>query len=274
MKKRKNFFVYAFLFFYLCVVLFPIFWAISTSLKTAQEVHIYPPHLIPHNPTLFNFVDLFKYSHFPFFLINSIVIALSVVGLSLLLGVPAGYSFSRIKFRYRNFLLGGIVGVRLIPPISLVIPFYLLMQRVGLYDTKFALILVHTLLNLPFVVWVMSNYFNSIPRELEDAAKIDGCSITGAFLRISLPLSLPGVIASMILCFVWSWNEFAVAQVLTMTEISKTLPVGVVDFLSADTVSWELLAAAGTIAVVPAIFFLMFAQRYVISGLTRGALKG
>lgn len=204
------------------------------------------------------------------FLWNSSVVAVASTVLSLLLGLPAAYSISR----YKQQTLGVFILVaRLMPGISFLMPWYILFSKIRMVDTFSALIASHMLVALPLIVWIMINYFDGLPRELEESARVDGCSIQTAFLRILLPISGPGIITATTLSFLFSWNNFMFSLVLS-THRTKTLPIAIYNFVSYAEVSWGNVMAAAVVIITPAIILTMIFQRYVIKGLTVGAVKG
>jgi len=278
---RERLVSYALLAVYVVVIWFPIYYIFVTSLKPSSEVLSVPITFIPQNPTAQNYVDIFVNRPFDNYTINSLVVASTTTVICVTLGTLTGYSFSRFDFVGNKSLLLSIIGARMIPPIALIVPFFQIMSNpplIGgltgsLYDTRIALILTYTFFNLPFAVWIMKNYFDGVPESLDEQAKIDGCSTWEAFFKIILPMAKPGIAATAILAFIFSWNEFVFALVLTSSEVSQTLPIAVSLFVADDFVDWAHLAAGGMIAALPGIVFGLFFQRYIVSGLTQGAVK-
>jgi len=272
------------------VTVFPIAWILLSSLKMPNEVFATPPKWL-FTPTMHNYEvilgtklgDEFEgitsasisvvTSRFPLYLVNSVVVGSMSTLIALFLGIPAAYGFARFRFSGRTSLLIGVFLTRAVPPIVLVVPFYLLMRGVNLHDTRTGLILVYTTFTLPFVVWMMRAYILSIPAELEEAARIDGCSFYGAFWKIVVPLAMPGIVASAIFCFLLAWNEFLFAIVLT-GEASKTASAAVVGFLTDKAILWGRLFAGGTLILLPALIISALIQRHLVQGATMGALKG
>jgi multiple sugar transport system permease protein len=201
---------------------------------------------------------------------NSLIVSVVSVFFSLLLGLPAAYSIARYKQKKLSVF---ILVARLMPGISFLMPWYIVFSRLGLMDSYVALILSHMLIALPLVVWVMSPYFDSVPRELEEAAMVDGLTQQSAFLKILLPLSGPGVVTATTLSFIFSWNNFMFSQVLSQQN-TRTLPIAVYNFLSYVEVDWGAVMAAAVTIMAPAIVLTMFFQKYVVKGLTMGAVKG
>ena len=256
---------------------FPIYWTFVSSLKTLGGIHQFPPNLIPTQfiePIWQNYVDLWYQRSFNMFTLNSLVVAIATTLIVVTFGTLAGYGFSRFRFPFDDYVFIGILGARLLPPIGMLVPFYRLFGNLNLIDSRIALITVYTYMNLPLVIWLMRNYFVSIPADLDQAAYIDGATRFQTFKDIILPLAKPGIAASAILTFLFSWREFLFAFTLTFTPAAKTIPVGAMMMLEDVVILWNYLAAAGFIAMIPALIFVMLFQRHIVSGLTAGAIKG
>ncbi|TDO95178.1 carbohydrate ABC transporter membrane protein 2 (CUT1 family) [Halanaerobium saccharolyticum] len=264
---------YLFLGAYILFSLFPIYWIIITAFKNPSAVLELPVNWIPENPTIDNFIYVFRERPYLSYTINSVVAALSSTLLCVVLGTPAAYSFSRYDFKGNKVMFFSVLVSRMIPPIALIVPFYSMMQNLGLIDTKIALIITYSFFNLPFVIWVMKSYFDEIPTGLDEAARIDGASKWQIFKDVILPVTLPGIAASAMLAFIFSWNEFVFTLVLTLTPAAKTLPIGLMDFIADDFIDWARLMAGGALAATPAIIFGLFFQKYIVGGLTKGAIK-
>ncbi len=263
------------IFFYLIVtgvalvVLFPFLWMLTSSFKTQVDIIAWPPKFIV-TPTLHNYLKVFGEQDFLKYFLNSTIVGVVAVGLSLLIGLPAAYSIAR--FKQQKFSIF-ILLARLMPGISFLMPWYIIFSRLNLMDSYIALILSHMLIALPVIVWVMSAYFSTIPREMEESVMVDGGTRQRAFLSIILPLSSPGIITATTLSFIFSWNNFMFSQVLSM-EKTKTLPIAVYNFVSYAEVDWGGVMAAAVAIMAPAIILTMFFQKYVVKGLTMGAVKG
>lgn len=256
---------------------FPIYWTFVSTLKTLSGIHTFPPNLIPTqliDPIWKNYTDLWYKRSFNMFTWNSLIVAITTTVLVVTFGTLAGYGFSRFRFPFDDYVFIGILGARLLPPIGMLIPFYRLFGDLGLINTQFALITVYTYMNLPLVIWLMRNYFVSIPVDLDQAAYIDGATRFQTFKDIILPMAKPGIAASAILTFLFSWREFLFAFVLTFTPAAKTIPVGAMMMVEDVVILWNYLATAGFIAMIPALIFVVLFQRHIVSGLTAGAIKG
>ena len=278
---RERVIAYGLLAIYVFVVWFPIYYIFITSIQPTSEVLSLPINFLPQQPTAQNYVEIFANRPFETYTFNSLVVASVTTLICVTLGTVSGYTFSRYEFLGNKALLLSIVGARMIPPIALIVPFFQIMSNpplVGgftgsLYDTKLALILTYTFFNLPFAVWIMKNYFDGVPRSLDEQAQVDGCSRWEGFVKVILPVAKPGIAATAILAFIFSWNEFVFALVLTSSEQAQTLPIAVSLFVADDFIDWAHLAAGGMIAALPGILFGLFFQRYIVSGLTQGAVK-
>jgi multiple sugar transport system permease protein len=251
------------------VVLFPFLWMLSSSFKTQVDIISWPPKFI-FTPTLQNYLKVFGEQNFLKYFMNSTIIGAVSVGLSLILGLPAAYSISRYA---QKKLAVFILLARLMPGISFLMPWYIIFSRLNLMDSYIALVLSHMLIALPIVVWIMSTYFSTIPREMEESAMVDGATRQYAFFAIILPLSGPGIITATTLSFIFSWNNFMFSQVLSM-EKTRTLPIAVYNFVSYAEVDWGGVMAAAVAIMAPAIILTMIFQKYVVKGLTMGAVKG
>ena len=257
---------------YVAVIAFPILWTVLTSFKDNAAVFQLPPVWLP-TPDWGSYIDVLQNSAFVGNIINSLIVSTSVTLVCILLGIPAAYGFSRLPHRGSNVIFNLIIGSRLVPPVAFIIPFLIIFGQMQLLDTRVGLVIANVFFSLPFAIWVLRGFFDSIPRELLEAAKVDGCDNPRTFLRIALPLARPGIVAAAILSFLFSWNEFMFALTLTRTD-AKTLPVGLTDFFQDDIIVWNELAAATVIAVIPAVLFVFLFQRHLIRGMLSGSVKG
>jgi len=248
--------------------LFPFFWMVVSSVKTNADITRVPPAWT-FKPTTMHYRGVFAEHDFSRYIFNSAVIAFGSTFCSLLLGLPAAYSIARFK---QGKLALAILVARIVPGITFLIPWFILFSRLRMVDTYTSMILAHMLVGLPFIIWVMTPFFESLPVELEQAAMIDGATRQGAFFRVLLPLTGPGVITSSILSFIFSWNNFMFGVVLTGAK-TKTLPVAVFNFMAYSEINWGGLMAAVVTITLPVIIIALVAQRYIIQGLTAGAVK-
>jgi ABC-type glycerol-3-phosphate transport system permease component len=252
----------------------PIYWAVNTSLKLESRIIGYPPHWWPSPPTLEHYFNVLLQSPLPRNYLNSALLAAGTIALVLFLGMHAAYAAARFRFPGKNGLLFVLLATVMVPGIVTLIPVYLMAVRLGLHDTHLVLILVFSAWQTPTVVWLLRAFFENIPRELDEAALIDGCSQLGAFYRVVLPLAQPGLAAAAILVFVWVWNEFIIALNLTASDATRPLTVGLFFFVSESGIQWGKMAAAACVALVPVILLFAILQRRFIQGLTAGATKG
>jgi len=259
---------------YLVVLAFllPILWLVSTAFKTRTDAFAMPPIWF-FTPTLANFREVLGRADFIHQYVNSIVVAGVTTLLALLLGVPAAYGLSRFRFPLQRAIAFWILTTRLLPSIGVLFPLYVIFNRLHLLDTYPGLIILYLSFTLVFVIWMMRGYFLQIPRELEEAAMVDGTSRFGALTRIVLPLAAPGMAAVAVFTFIASWNEFFYALIFTRNQV-KTAPVALVGFMSFEGINWGPLAAAGLLVLAPVFFFAVFVLKYLVSGLSMGAVKG
>jgi len=270
-RKIRRIFFYAFVTMVTAIFIFPIYWFMATSFKNPVDILSLPPVWI-FKPILKNYLELFRVQHFQYNILNSFIISGCVVGLSLILGVPAAYALSRIDLRGAKFIYFWILTSRMIPPMALLVPFFLFFNQVHLLDSHLALIIIYLTFNLALVVWIMRTFFDDVPLSLEEAAVIDGCSTWRCFWKISLPLVSPGLAATTIFCWIMSWNEFLYALILTR-RVAQTAPVAVTVFMRFIDIRWGTIAAGSTFIMLPIIIFSIVVNKYLIAGLVRGALK-
>lgn len=256
----------------LFVYLFPIYWTASSSLKSVDEL-MSAPTAVPGRIVLENYRDVLGGTTFLVFMRNSLVVACGVAALTLLLGSTAAYSLSRFRYPGRAVVSQLILLVYLFPGILLVIPAFAMMTRIGLYNSLMGVIVMHVLFTLPFSVWTLKLFFDTVPEELEAAARVDGAGRLTVFRSIYLPLAVPGIAAAAIFSFVTSWNEFLFASVLVGDNELKTLPVGIAGWTSTYAIQWGQVTAASILTVVPAVIFFAFLGRLFVRGLTAGALR-
>ena len=255
----------------LLVLLSPFLWLLQMSFKTNDQILQVPPPLL-FKPTLENYSALW-HSAFSESFVNSLLSASFSTLLALLLGVPGAYALSRWTGRGKGALRLAILVTRMAPPIAFTIPFFLFYRWVGLLDTVTGLVLVYTSFNLPLVIWMMQPFFETVPASLEEAALVDGASQRVIFTRIMLPMVTPGIAATAILCFLYAWNDFFFALILTRTA-ARTAPVAVVNFMNYEGWEWGKIAAGGSLVMAPVLVFSLAVRRYLVSGLTAGAVKG
>ncbi|RLE12998.1 carbohydrate ABC transporter permease [Candidatus Aerophobetes bacterium] len=275
--KNKHIFnvtlIYLALFIGLFFALFPIAWTISTSFKTFKEYYTFPPVWIPHYPTLNNYkYILFTWTSGLKYLLNSTVIASLNTVLVLLISIPAAYGIARFRIGYEN-LSFWILSQRMLPPIAVVIPYFLLFKKLGLIDTYLSLIIVYLPFNIGFAVWLLIGFFEDFPRDVEEAAMIDGCSRLDAIVKVVIPIIAPGIVVCAIFCFIFCWNEFMFALILTR-ETAKTVTAQLAAFQSPTKIMWGEMSALVVFAIIPVFILALLVQRYLVRGLALGAVKG
>lgn len=252
-------------------ILVPIYWMASTSLKTGNQTFAMPPVFV-FQPTFEHYGEIFAEGVVTKGLRNSLIVASLSTLLALLLGTPAAYAMARFDFRGKASLWFWLISNRFISPIVVALPFFLLARDLSLLDSHLVLILTYLTFNIPLVIWLCIDQFRAIPREIDQAAMVDGANQWQALRTVVLPLAIPGLVVAAILCFVFSWNEFLFALVLTRSE-AKTAPVEAANFMTGFGVRWGAMMATGTLIVLPVVVFAAIVSRHLVRGLTMGAVK-
>ncbi len=254
--------------------LFPIYWTLASGLKSGAQLYTHPPTYFPIPPTLANFQQVFVTRALLKFMRNSLIVAAISTPLSVFVGALAAYSLARFRFRGRGLLMFLVLAVRMLPALIIALPMFLIFTRIGLVDNLFALAIVYVAFNLPFNIWLLAGFFAEVPKELEEAAVVDGCSRWQAFVKVLVPLTAPGLVAAAILSAIFSWNEFAYALILTNTPDAQTLPIAMAGLQTDRGTAFGEIGAIGTVAVLPVLAFGLYVQKYLARGLTAGAVKG
>ena len=252
---------------------FPFAWMATTALKPSREIFVTPPSFWPTHVTLDNVGRLFVETRFLTYFRNSLTVSFATVGLTLLVSVPAAYSLTRFRFHAREKIAGLILFTYMFAPIMIIIPFYVAMRFLGLTNTHVGLILAYTAFCLPFNLWLLRIFFQTIPLEIEEAALIDGSRLQ-AVIYVVLPLALPGVVATGIFTFILAWNDYIFARVLLSADELKTLPVGIADLYNASVVDWGMIMAAGLLVIAPVAAVFVFIQKFLVAGWGSGGVKG
>lgn len=253
------------------VAIFPIYWLFSSALKPAKDIWTMPPSFL-FRPDFSHILLIIKERGFLKYLSNSLVVSFGSTCISLFLGSFTAYALTRYPIKGGRQIAFWMISLRMMPPIVIVLPLYIFFTRIRLIDTYIGLILAHITLSLPFAVWMLMGFFKEIPRELDEAAVIDGCTTMGVLFRILLPLVRGGLAATGVFCILWSWNDFIFAFSLTSSEVA-TLPVPISGFLGDYIWEWSAFYAGGSIAAVPIMLLALFAQKYLVRGMTFGAVK-
>lgn len=255
------------------IVLVPVLWMVTTSLKSIPETFKIPPTILPEKAQLSAFSSVIRDYSFGTFFKNSVVVVVSSTLLTLVVATLAGFGVSRFSFKGRGLFLGFILLSQMFPSVIMLIPYFRILKTYQLLNTHFGLILVYISFQVPLCTWLMHSYFETIPKDLDDAASIDGLGKFRIFSMIVLPLSLPGLASTAIYAFINSWNEFQFALVLTMTDVMKTVPVGIGQMIEDTKINWNEMMAASILGSIPLILVFLFFQNYFFSGLTAGSVK-
>lgn len=266
--------IYSIIFTYIFITLIPLVWVFSTSLKPNDLAISLPPEFLPSEPTIENYVFVITEPRLVHSLINSLLVSLGSTVLSVAISALGGYSFARFKFKGKNLLLSIILGFFMIPIVINIIPLYLMLSEIGLLNSIFSLIITFQILIIPLNIFLLKNYFETIPREIEEAALVDGCSRFGILRRIILPLSTPGLAIASVLAFRFSWNEFLLPIVLANRPDSLVFQLALYQFISIYRIEWGYLTAGINIALIPIVILMLLFQKQLVHGLTASSLKG
>jgi multiple sugar transport system permease protein len=269
--------VLTYLVFALALVFFggPLLWVLSLSIRTSQEVYITSLRLIPETPTLENYTEVLYTAQFTVFLTNSLKLAVAGSVGAMVVAAPAAYAFSRLNFRGNSALLISVLALQMISPLVITIPLYRYFARLNLLDSHFSTAMVYIAILVPLATWMLKGFFDGIPPDLDDAAMVDGCTRFGAFLRVTLPLILPGLTSVFVLTAIIAWGEFIVPYILLSDPSLLPISIGILNFQGnyAET-SQQVVAAGGVLAMLPAIATFVILQRFIVRALTSGAIKG
>ena len=265
--------VWVFLILVTLYCLFPFAWMLSTSLKTEAEAFRMPPTWIPVEPTGASYVGIWVRKNFGTYFFNSTVISLATALLSTFFGALAGYGFSRFLFKGRRFLIGFFLATQMLPGVLLVGPYFKILSKVGLYDTRTGLIIAFLTICLPFSTWMMKGFIDKVPDELDQSAMVDGCSRMGIFFKIILPIVAPGMVATILFAFLLAWGDLLWALCLTSSEPMITVTLGIARTVGEFRIVWPMLMAGSLVGGMPAIILYVFLQRLLVQGLTAGAVK-
>jgi multiple sugar transport system permease protein len=273
-KRWRKISAYVVLFFFVVIVAFPLYWNLLTSLRTPKEVYQRQGMLMPDALTIENYQKLFDGTSMLTWLLNTSIVTLVATFVSLVAGIFAAYAMARLRFRGGQTLGKLVLLLYLLPQTLLFIPLFVLLNDLSLLNTRMAFYLTYPTLVLPFITWLLLGYFKGLPVELEDAARIDGCSRVGVLYRIILPLAAPGIIAAAVFSITNLWNEFLYALVFVQSDTLWTVQIGLRSFQLADTMLWGLTMAGAVVTTIPPVLVYMLLQRFVVGGLTMGAVKG
>jgi multiple sugar transport system permease protein len=265
--------IYALIAVFLFITLSPLIWVLSTSLKPNTEAISFPPKLLPEAPTIENYLFVLTDPALARSLVNSFIISIGSTALSVAASSLAGYAFARFEFKGKNVIMSVILGLFMIPIVINIIPLYTMLANFGLLNSLVALMLTFQILIIPLNILLMKNYFETIPKELEEAALIDGCSRLGVLRRVTIPLSMPGFAIAAVLSFRFSWNEFILPVVLANRSDSMVFQVALYQFISLYRIDWGYLSAGITLSIIPVLVLMLTFQKQMIKGLTLGAIR-
>lgn len=279
-KRMMTGFTWVMTFLLMVIMCVPGLWVVLTAFRPNGEVLAKPPVWIPQQFNLDNFAKIFGIGvdqiaiPVPSYFMNSLIISLTSTAIALLIGMSGGYAFARYRFKFKNGMFLGLMLSRAVPGIALSLPIFMIWSRIGLIDTKMGVIIVYVALNIPFTIWLIDGFFRQIPKEMSEAAQVDGCTRWQAFWKIEFPLAKSGIASAGIFAFLTSWNEYALASNITRSTDSKTLPVGLMDFTAQFTIDWAGMSAMAVIIIIPALILTFLVQKHLIAGLTFGGVKG
>lgn len=256
------------------ISMFPVLWAITTALKTDGEVNSFPPTLLPGKLNLGNFSAVIFQSDFPKYLLNSVIVTVICILVATLIAAHAAYALTNFRIRYKKQMMFIILMTSMVPPVAMLVPLYMLSVKLGLYDTRFLLILIYTAWRVPVLAWILRGFFEKLPKELMEAGIIDGCSQAMVFYRIILPISKPGIVSAALLSAVYVWNDFLVSSTFTTKNELRMLSIGLYNYISQYGIQWGKLMAAVTISIVPIVILFVLLQRHFVEGMAAGAVKG
>ncbi len=286
MKRIRRFFKKTWLVVFMVPVLLfiyaPIAWLVTSSISTRAELLAMPPRFFPEHPTLKNYLDILVPGTavsevartFKTTLGNSLLVALTTTAICLIIASLAAYALARLRLRYKNTFIMGVLSIRMIPEISLVIPLFIVAAKLGWLDKPIVLIVTYLSFALPFAIWMLTTFFETIPIEMEDAALIDGSSRLNTLFQVILPLASPGIVSTALFIFLLAWDEFFFALIFTSTTAAKTVPVAIAEFTGRYAVDITAMMTGGVLAALPPVILALIFQRYIVSGLSAGAVKG
>ena len=253
-------------------MLFPIYWMLTTGLKTNRSIMTLPPDWLVTDFTMVHYVDLFTEMGFHNFLFNSFIVSATAVVISVIIGVPAAYSLSRMDLPMRDDISFYILSTRMVPPLAILVPLFIFYVSVGLTASLVGLILTSLLITLPMIIWIVKGFIDELPESLEESAMVDGCTRTQAFLEVVVPLVTPGIAAASFIGFIFSWNNFVLALVL-VGGADRTAPLVIQSSMGYLEINWGMLGAAGTVTILPPVILSLAIRNHLVEGLTMGAVK-
>ncbi|WP_414899454.1 carbohydrate ABC transporter permease [Rhizobium cremeum] len=267
------------LFVAMTIICLPGLWIVLASFRPTVEIMAKPPVWVPQDLSLDAYIAMFSgigQGGIPVieYFRNSLIVSITSTVVSLAIGMAGGYAFARYRFKGKSGIFLGLMLTRTVPGIALSLPLFFVYSKLGIIDSHFGLILAYVALNVPFTIWLIDGFFRQVPKDLAEAAQIDGCTRWQAFWQVEFPLAGPGIASAGIFAFLTSWNEFALASQLTRSVTSKTLPVGLLDYTAEFTIDWRGMCALAVVMIIPALVLTFIVQKHLVSGLTSGAVKG
>lgn len=257
-----------------CFAMFPILWALSTSLKPESEVLMYPPSFIPLTFTFENYYKVLFQSNYPIYFVNTIFVTLLTMAIAVLVASHAAYAFARLKFKYSDVIMFIVLMTTMIPAVAQLSPLYVLAVKTGLYDSKLVLIMIYTAWRAPIMTWLLKGFFEQTPKEIEEAAVMDGCSRIKIFYKLVIPMSKPGIASVSLLSAVFVWNDYLVSSSFVSSEGNRMLSTGIYNYVTAYGTMYGQLMGGVCMAIVPIVILFVCLQKQFVAGLTAGAVKG
>ena len=256
------------------LTIFPLVWLFITSIRSSADLFAVPVHIIPESVTANQYINVFRQYGLASYLWNTIIVSLVTVVFVTVLALPCAYAMARFRLPGRNTVLALLLIMRMIPIVALAIPLFAVFSSVGLLDTLWALILTHTAAKLPVAIWLLMGFIQDLPKDIEESAQVDGAGTLRTLVQIVSPIIAPGIGASAVITFLFTWNDFLIALTLTSSKDAQTLPVGLTNFVTQYGIDWGPMAAAGVLMVIPVLIFVWFAQGLLVKGLVTGAVRG
>ena len=256
------------------LTIFPLVWLFLTALRSSADLFAVPVHIFPESVTASQFIHVFSQYGLASYLWNTVIVSLVTVVTVTVLALPCAYAMARLRLPGRNVILGLLLIMRMIPIVALAIPLFAVFSTVGLLDTLWALIITHTAAKLPVAIWLLMGFIQDLPKEVEESAQVDGASTLRTLIQIISPMIAPGLGASAVITFLFTWNDFLIALTLTSSKDAQTLTVGLTNFVTQYGIDWGPMAAAGVLMVIPVLIFVWFAQGLLVKGLVTGAVRG
>ncbi len=256
------------------ITIFPLVWLFLTSLRSSADLFAVPVHIIPESATVSQYINIFRQYNLADYVWNTIIVSLVTVVCVTLLALPCAYALARFRLPGQKVVLSLLLIMRMVPVVALAIPLFAVFSQFDMLDTVWALILTHTAAKLPVAIWLLMGFIQDLPKEVEESAQVDGASTLRTLVQIVSPMIAPGLGASAVITFLFTWNDFLIALTLTSSRDAQTLPVGLTNFVTQYGIDWGPMSAAGVLMVIPTLIFVWFAQGLLVKGLVTGAVRG